>query len=333
MEARSQLRHRPTRGSTNPSYHPGILYIGNMCAILQWRLMGKSHRLQPVAVALLLAFFLSACGGTPRKLFGRRHKPVNGTPPALKVATRNELNAIVARTYDAIQSFSAPDVELIASKGSVYQSQILDYPSLPGVILFRKPDSIRVQAHAPLVGTLAFDMVSNGADFRLSLPTKNNLFVEGLNSAPAVPSAPALENLRPGAFLSSMLIRPWDTATESVMLKDDTDEDDALYRLEFNLKAPDGTPIPGREIWFDRLDLSIVRQKEYDKDGLIVSDTSYSKWQTYSGVSFPAHIDLNRPKDGYGVTIEILKMEMNKEITNAQFFLERPEGSTLKEIK
>ena len=58
------------------------------------------------------------------------------------------------------------------------------------------------------------------------------------------------------------------------MLKDDTTEDDALYRLEFNRKGPDGMPIPGREIWFDRLDLSIVRQKEYDKDGAIVSDAS-----------------------------------------------------------
>jgi hypothetical protein len=293
--------------------------------------MGKMRRLQPVAVALLLAFFLSSCGGTPRKLFGKRHKPVNGVAPVLKVATRDELNAIVARTFDAIHSFSASSVNLIASKGSIYQGQILDYPSLSGVILFRKPDIIRVQAHYPLVGTV-LDMVSTGADFKLFMPTKN-IFVEGLNSAPADPSASQLEKLRPGAFLSSMLIRPWDPATESVMLKDDTDEDDALYRLEFNLKAQDGSPIPGREIWFDRLDLSIARQKEYDKDGSILSDTSYSKWQVYSGVSFPAHIDLSRPKDGYGVAIDIIKIDMNKPITDQQLVLERPEGSTLKEIK
>ena len=181
----------------------------------------------------------------------------------------------------------------------------------------------------PYLGTLAFDMVSNGTEFRF---LRNNLFVKGLNSAPAT-SANKMENLRPEAFLSSMLIRPWDPKTESVMMKDDTDEDNDLYRLEFNGKAPDGTPIPGREVWFDREDLSIVRQKIYDPKGNIVSDTSYSEWGVYNGVPFPAHIDINRRIDGYGVAIEISKMEMNKPLTDAQFVLEQPEGSTLKVIQ
>jgi outer membrane lipoprotein-sorting protein len=129
-----------------------------------------------------------------------------------------------------------------------------------------------------------------------------------------------------------MLIRPWDRATETVMLKDHTDEDNALYLLEFNLKGKDGNPIPGREIWFDREDLSIVRQITYDDLGNIVSDTSYSEWRTYNGVSFPAHIDLNRRIDGYGVAIEITKMEMNKELTNQQFVLAQPDGYKVQEI-
>jgi outer membrane lipoprotein-sorting protein len=292
--------------------------------------MGKLRRLQPVAVAILLCALLSACTGTRRNIF-RHHKPVTGTPPALKVASREELNAIVTHTYDAIQSFAATSVTLSASSGSVYESKITNYTALPGFILLRKPDDIRVQAKLPWAGTLAFDMVSNGSDFRFSYP-RGNLFVEGLNSAPAT-SANKMENLRPEAFLSSMLIHPWDPATEFSMLKDDTDEDNALYRLEFNRKASDGSPIPGREIWFDREDLSIVRQKIYDHNGNIISDTSYSEWRVYSGVSFPAHIDINRPIDGYGVAIEIEKMDMNKEITSAQLVLTQPEGSKLQEIK
>ena len=287
------------------------------------------RRLQPVAVALLLALLLSACTRTPRNIFRRGHKVVTGTSPALKVATRDELNAIISRTYNGVQSFAAT-VTLSASSGSVYQGHIVDYTSIPGLILFRKPDDIRIHATLPYVGTLAFDMVSNGTDFRFFLE-KNNEFVQGKNSAPAQ-SQNKMENLRPEAFLSSMLILPWNPATESVMLKDDTDEEDALYRLEFNGKAADGTPIPAREIWFDRQDLSIVRQKVYDPSGSIVSDTSYSAWRVFNGVSFPAHIDINRRMDEYGVAIEILKMDMNKEITNAQFVLEQPEGSKLRVI-
>ena len=288
------------------------------------------RRLQPVAVALLLAFALSSCTATQR-IIHRKHKPINGTAPALKVATHDELNAIITRNYDAIRSFSAASVTLSASSGSVYQGKITDYTALPGFILFRKPDDIRVRATLPLVQTLAFDMVSSSEDFKLFLKDKN-LFVEGLNSAPAN-SPNKIENLRPEAFLSSMLIHPWDPATEFSLLKDDTDEDNALYRLQFDHKARDGSPVPGREIWFDREDLTIVRQKIYDPDGHIVSDTSYSEWRVFNGVSFPAHIDINRPIDGYGVAIEIQKMDMNKEITDAQLVLTQPEGSKLQEIK
>jgi len=291
--------------------------------------MGKLHRLQPVAVALLLGFLLSSCSGmirTPRDIF-RKHKRVTGTSPALKVATREELNAIIARAFDGVQSFAAT-CSLTASSGSVYEGKVVDYTAAPGHILFRKADDIRIQANYPVVGTLAFDMVSNGTEFRF---LKGNLFVKGLNSAPAT-SQNKMENLRPVAFLSSMLIRPWDPKSESIMLKDDTDEDNALYRLEFNGKADDGTPIPGREVWFDREDLTISRQKIYDAKGNILSDTSYSEWRIYSGVPFPAHIDINRRMDGYGVAIEIVKMDMNKEITNAQFVLDQPEGAELKVI-
>jgi outer membrane lipoprotein-sorting protein len=289
--------------------------------------MSELRRLRPVAVALLLSFLLTACAGTNRNIF-RHHHPVNGTSPALKVATRDELNATIVRNYNSVRSFVAT-CTLTASSGSVYQGHIVDYTAIPGHILFRKPDDIRVQATLPIVGTLAFDMVSNGTEFRF---LRGNLFVRGLNSAPAN-SPNKMENLRPEAFLSSLLIRPWDPATESVMLKDDTDEEDALYRLEFNRKAPDGTPVPGREIWFDRTDLTVVRQKIYDEKGNIVSDTSYSKWQTYDNVPFPAHIDINRRVDGYGVAIEVVKMEMNKEITDAQFVLQQPEGATVKVIE
>ena len=293
--------------------------------------MSKSHRLRPVAVALLLALVLTSCAGGTHRPFFRRHKQVTGTPPVLKVATRDELNAIIARTYNAVHSFQATNVDLTASSGNVHQADIKDYPALSGIILFRKPDGIRVQA--TLLGALAFDMVSDGTRFRVFL-RKGSLFFEGLNSVPAT-SANKMENLRPEAFLSSMLIPPWDPATESVMLKDDTDEDDALYRLEFNRKAKDGTPIPGREVLFDREDLSIVRQKVWDADGNIVSDTAYSKWQMFGGVPFPAHIDINRRIDGYGVAIEIDKdkMQMNKDLTDEQFVLEQPEGSTRRVIE
>jgi outer membrane lipoprotein-sorting protein len=290
--------------------------------------MGTLRRLQPVAAALLLAFLLNACAATQRTIFWH-HKAVQGSNTALKSATLDDLNAIISRTYDGIHSFQA-SVNLAASSGSIYQAHIVDYPSLKGYIFFSKPDEIRVRASLPIVG-LAFDMVSNGASFRLN--RENKEFITGLNSAPAH-SANKIENLRPQAFLSSMLIRPWDRTKEYVMLKDDTDEEDALYRLEFNSRPEaSGPPVADREVWFDRQDLSIVRQKVYDAKGAIVSDTSYSKWKTFNGVPFPSHIDINRRMDEYGVVIEVLKMNMNTEIAPDKFELPQPEGARLRVIQ
>ncbi len=174
-------------------------------------------------------------------------------------------------------------------------------------------------------------MVSDGTDFKLYVVDKN-LFFEGSDKEPATPSKSALENLRPEAFLSAMLIRPLDPATETAILEDDTDEDTALYKLHFLRAGPDGKPMLARSVWFDRLDLSIVRQKTFNEKGEIVSDTRYLKWQPYNAVMFPSHIDLNRYVDGYGVTMDILEMQMNKVLTDEQFVLNPPEGSTPRKI-
>src|SRR5262249_3778333 len=139
-----------------------------------------------------------------------------------------------------------------------------------------------------------------------------------------------LENLRPEAFLGSMLIRPSVTGgVEIPVLMDETDEENAVYILLLMRKAPNGDLVLSRDIWFDRTDLSIIRQKMYDDAGVIVSDTRYGKWQVREGALFPGHIDINRPKDGYGVVMDVLDVKMNIPLTEDKFILEQPAGTTL----
>jgi hypothetical protein len=113
---------------------------------------------------------------------------------------------------------------------------------------------------------------------------------------------------------------------------DATDEDNAFYILYFLKKAPNGDWLHARGVWFDRIDLSIARQVVYDESGAIVSDTRYSKWTNYSGVMFPAHIDLNRPRDGFGVVLDLIDLQMNLNLTDDKFILNQPEGSQLQVI-
>jgi outer membrane lipoprotein-sorting protein len=295
--------------------------------------MRKLRRHVPVALALILSSLSSSCSVfsglfiRPRPIF-RHGKPATAQQTLL-VATRDELVGRVAKTYNSINSFQA-SVTMTPSVGSVYKGQINEVADVRAFILFRKPADIRIQVQTPVVRTPYLDMVSNATDFRVYLISRN-LFIEGLNSAPAT-SKNRIENMRPAAFLSSMLIMPPEAQAETPVMTDLTDEDNALYSLIFIRKQPDGTLLAAREIWFDRLDLSIVRQMVYNDQVAIISDTKYAKWTEYGGVSFPAHIEIQRPIDGYGVVMDLDQMQMNKAITDDKFILARPEGSTLQEI-
>jgi outer membrane lipoprotein-sorting protein len=292
--------------------------------------MPKPHRRFPVALALILGLASSSCLYTKRVILRRGKKVTAATAPTLKTATRDELSAKIAALYNAVNSFQAT-VNMTPSVGSVYSGSITEFKGVSAVVRFRKPADIFIVGKYPVVGSTAFEMVTDGTNFKVFL-NHQNLFVEGANSAPVDPAKNKLENLRPDAFLSSMLIPPPNPSTETASRLDFVDEDNALYVLFILKKGPGGEPIFVRGVWFDRIDLTIVRQTVYDESGALLSDTRYSKWQQYNGVTFPAHIDINRPKDEYGVVLDIIDMQMNVELTNDKFILNQPPDSQLKII-
>jgi len=287
--------------------------------------MRLSRRVALTTPILILALYSSSCGVLWRTRTILRHgKPVvQGKAQSLLTADKASLNERIFNLYNPITSFQAT-MDMTPSIGSVYKGQITEIKDVRAFVLFRKAADIRIIGQTPVVHTRAFDMVSNGSTFKLFISSKN-LFVEGDNTAPAT-SKNKIENLRPDAFLSSMLIRPAGP-DESTVVMDQTDEENALYVLLFLKKGPSGDSIASRSVWFDRLDLSIVRQIVYDPAGNIVSDTRYGKWQVFDHISFPGHIDINRPQDGYGVVMDVMQMQMNKAFTDAEAFnLTRPEG-------
>jgi hypothetical protein len=261
----------------------------------------------------------------------RVHRPVHNRPKGrqLLTADRDALAARLENLYKAVTSFVAT-VDMTPSLGSVYKGEITEYKDVRGYILFRKPADIRILAQYPLIRTTAFDMVSSGSEFKFYLPAKN-LFVIGANDAPAN-SPNKLENLRPQAILESMMIHPIDPSREKSVLIDDTDEDHAVYILLVLGNDEKGNAVALRSIWFDRVDLSITRQYVYAPNSNILSDTRYSEWTNYTGVMFPKSIEINRPIDGYGVSMDVVDMKMNAPVTDKQLELQQPSGTTLQII-
>jgi hypothetical protein len=244
--------------------------------------------------------------------------------PTLLVANQETLANEITRQYDAVHDFNAT-VDMIPALGTAKKNRITEYKDVRAYILFRKPDNIRLIGLYPVVRNTAFDMASTGPTFNLYVPSKNR-FLTGRNEI-VQPSPNKLENLRPTHFLDALMVRPVDKNTDRLLLENLTDEDEATYILHVVREPRPGVLQLTRTIWFNRLDLSLARQLILDDSGNILTDARYSEWRAYDNVRFPKHVEINRPRDEYGVVIDVVKMDINKGVSDDKFVLNQPEGS------
>ena len=284
-------------------------------------------RRAPIYMVLVcvMAVGFSSCLAR-RRLIVR--KGANTTQPLL-TADRQTLLDSITRQFEAVRDFSA-EVDMVPALGTAEKSKITEYKDVRAYILFRRPAEIRLIGLYPVVRTKAFDMVSNGLDFKLYVPSRNR-FLIGKNEIEQ-PSPNKLENLRPQHFLDAMMVRPIDLKNEKVLLMNLTDEDNAFYIIPVVHENGNGQLQLSRSVWFNRYNLTIARQFIFDDNGNILTDARYSDWKTYDSVPFPKHIEINRPKDEYAVVIDVVKMDINKGVSQEKFALAQPEGSTLQVV-
>jgi hypothetical protein len=250
------------------------------------------------------------------------------TTQKLLVGDQASLMESVARVYNAVRDFSAV-VDMAALVGSSEKNQIVEYKDVRAYLYFRRPADLHLVGLYPVIRTTAFDMVSSGAEFKLYVP-KDNSFTVGRNEVQTL-SDKKLENLRPQHFLDAIRVRPMDPAVDRVLLENLTDEEYFYYILHL-VHEDHGRLVQSRSIWFNRLDLSMARQLIYDAAGNILTDARYSGWHAFDNVAFPKHIEIHRPHEEYGATIDIVKMDINKGVSDDKFVLTQPEGTVLKVI-
>ena len=284
----------------------------------------------PAAILLLLLLCLiplglSSCLARRRAFTRSGGKP---TQPLL-VADQSTLVDIIARQYQAIHDFNAT-VDMVPALGSAEKSKITEYKDVRAFILFRKPGDIRLIGLYPVVRNKAFDMVSDGTNFKLYVPARNR-FLVGRNEIDQ-PSENKLENLRPQHFLEALLVRPIDASRDKLLLENFTDEDNAFYVLHVVRVNGGGELQLERTIWFNRYNLAMARQLIFDAAGNILTDARYTYWRPYDIVAYPKLIEINRPRDEYAVVIDIVKMDINKGVSEDKFVLDQPEGTTLQVV-
>jgi hypothetical protein len=195
---------------------------------------------------------------------------------------------------------------------------------------------IRMIGLLPIVRNRAFDMVSNGLEFKLWIPPKNKFYV-GNNAESTVVSANPLENLRPKVIYDALLLHP--IAPDEIAVLDNGTEivvdprtkkqvDQPAYELLIIHRGQFGWRLSSKFV-FDRTSLQPDRQIIYDQKGTVVTDVKYGEFKEYNGVPFPSVIEIRRPEDEYTITIGIVKATVNQPLTDEQFALAQPPGSQL----
>ncbi|PWU06850.1 MAG: hypothetical protein C5B51_11510 [Terriglobia bacterium] len=286
------------------------------------------RRVRGPALLLLLSLMASGLSSclVKRRLITRAGAKT--ATPSLLVADRKQLVDKITAQFNAIQNFTAT-VDMTPALGTTEKSRVTEYKDVRGYIVFRRPADIRIIGLYPVVRNTAFDMVSNGTDFKLYVPVKNR-FLVGSNEVRQV-SQNKLENLRPQHFLEALMVQPIGPS-DRVLLENFTDEDNAFYVLHIVQEAGPQELELARTVWFNRVDLRLARQIILDRSGNILTDARYSQWQEYDNVPFPKHIEINRPRDEYAVVLDIVKMDVNKGVTDDKFVLNQPQGTTLETV-
>lgn len=253
----------------------------------------------------------------------------------LQNASQQELIDQIAKQATQIQSLQAT-ADIDSSSGGIKKGHITDYKEIRGYVLLRKPGMLRMIGLLPVVRTTGFDMTSDGQQFKLWIPSKNR-FVIGRDEVQVVQPAQPLENLRPQNIFEALLIRPVDSASEIAVLENGQellhdDKGRAVVQDDYELvvirRTGEGWAL-ARKIMFSRVDLRPDRQLIYDERGNLASEARYADYKDYDGIPFPSRIEINRPQEEYDITLNLLKVEMNKKLTDDQFMLEQPAGADI----
>ena len=278
-------------------------------------------------LATALAPLLSGCFflSTTRKL------PVPKGPATVQTVSPEELVRRLDQRWNALDTLTAK-VEIQASVMHSSEGVARDYTTVPGVIVMRKPEMLRVYGMVPVVRTELFDMVSDGSKFTLYIPAKNKA-IEGSNTV-STRSSNQLENLRPGFFLDALAVRPPESDDRYTVTADAEVEMDAqkkhLYSVpEYILSVHRPQPgtledTPVRVVVFHRDDLLPYEQDVYDREGEVETQILYGRYGDYGSNKYPSKVTIKRPIDQIQIVLTIESVLENQKLPPDEFAIKIP---------
>jgi hypothetical protein len=295
--------------------------------------MMSSRRLASSA-SLALPLALAGCSlfPTTRKL------PVPKAPSVVQTVTPQQLVAQLNQRWDAVQSLTAT-VEIQATELKTKEGLEKEFPSFRGYILMRKPRTLRVMGQ--YFGIRVFDMVSDGQNFTMEIPSKNVAF-EGSSTEKGKSPNP-LENLRPEFFLDAIMVRGLNADEEYLTTTDTVTVQDAEkkhlysipeYILEVVRRKPGSRELTlVRKVTFHRDDLLPYEQEIFDSDGNPETQVSYDTYAEFASGEYPSKVTIKRPQEGVELTLSVARVDENMKLPPDQFQLQLPKDIKIEKLQ
>jgi len=286
-----------------------------------------------LAATILVLLVSSGC------LFRTRTVEVRISSAKLLTATQQELIDRLNHDAAQVKTLNAT-VDIDTSYGGEKRGKVTDFKEIRGYILVSKPNMLRMIGLYPIVRNKAFDMVSDGREFKLSVPGNNKFYI-GHNEVKIEDSSSPLDTLRPTAIYDALLLQPINPNNEIAVLESSKEmivdkqthklvqQDN--YVLDVIQKTEHGWVL-ARKVIFDRTNLVPHRQIMFDSHGNPATDANYQVFKDFDGVSFPSYIDIKRPQEEYDIQLIMVKLTINQPITEEQFALQQPPGSLLVDL-
>jgi outer membrane lipoprotein-sorting protein len=276
---------------------------------------------QWIIVALLL-FLQTGCIATKRVV------PADQRPLPAKTLSRADLLTGLEEKSKQIRTLQAT-VALDAAGGAMTTGVLTEYRQTKGFIVVDRPSHIRIKAQAPLALATVFDMVSDGKQYRVSIPIKNK-FIVGNANTPGKEKNPIL-NLRPQHIVTALFvdIMPYIANAKVRSILEEAVEGRRSYYVFSFINIAEETAQLIEKLWIDRANLEVIRKEIFGLDGKVDTDVQYSRYERQGDVAFPSEILIQRPTDDYSLKVTFQKTTINEQLAADAFNLEQPAGAEL----
>jgi outer membrane lipoprotein-sorting protein len=247
-----------------------------------------------------------------------------------QTATRSELLQALQEKSKQLETLKAT-VGIEFSRGGAKSGVLDEYRETKGYVFVERPSHIRVQVQMPVVLTTVAIMVSDGQQYRLSIPIKNQFAIEDVN-APISPDS-SLSNLRPQIFLDGLFVDITQYENKQPLFEEAVVGTHSYYVFSF-FDNSGSEPQLQEKLWIDRTDMMEVSRKQlFDKEGRLETDVDYQNYAGEGGQRYPKVIIIHRPIEDFTVKMTFQQTTMNEKLDAKIFDLPRPEGSKLVQVR